>query len=133
MRFMMIVKANKDYEAGVPPSPELMAAIGKLTEEGIKSGALLHNGGLLPSSKGARIRVGGGKLTVIDGPFAETKELVGGFAILQAKSREEAIEMGANFMKVHADVLGPSYEGELEVRQMFEPGDFASGQCGNGH
>ena len=123
MRFMMIVKADKESEAGLPPSPELIAAIGKLTEEAMKSGVVLSNGGLLPSSKGARIRVGGGKLTVTDGPFAETKELIGGFAIIQANSRQEAIEEGSRFMQIHADVLGPAYEGELEVRQMYDAGD----------
>ena len=128
MQFMMIVKADATYEAGVPPSPELMAAIGKLTEEGMKSGVVVANGGLLPSSKGARIRVGGGKLSVIDGPFAETKELIGGFAIIQAKSKQEAIELGSQFMQIHADILGPSYEGELEVRQMFDPADCGSGK-----
>jgi len=127
MRFMMMVKANKDYEAGVPPSPELMAAIGKLTEEGIKSGRVLETGGLLPSARGARIRVGGGKLTVTDGPFPETKELIGGFAIIQANSKQEAIEQGSHFMQVHADVLGPSYEGELEVRQMYDSADCSEG------
>ncbi|MEX2299471.1 MAG: YciI family protein [Bryobacterales bacterium] len=127
MRFMMIVKADKESEAGLPPSPELMAAIGKLTEEAMESGVVLSNGGLLPSSKGARIRVGGGKLTVTDGPFAETKELIGGFAIIQANSRQEAIQEGSRFMQVHADVLGSSYEGELEVRQMYD-----SGPCGSG-
>jgi hypothetical protein len=120
MRFMMLVKADKNYEAGMPPSPELMAAIGKLSEENAKAGILLDAGGLLPSSHGARIRVGGNQLTVIDGPFVETKELVGGYAILKANSRAEAIELGKRFMKVHADVLGPSYEGELEVRPMHD-------------
>jgi hypothetical protein len=128
MRFMMIVKADKDYEAGLPPSPELEAAMGKLTEEGIKSGLLLDTGGLLPSSKGARIRVGGGKMTVTDGPFAETKELIGGYAIIQANSKQEAIEQGRRFMQLHADILGDSYEGECEVRQMFDPGDCGSGR-----
>jgi hypothetical protein len=119
MRFMMIVKADRNYEAGMPPSPELMAAIGKLSEDNAKAGILLDAGGLLPSSHGVRIRVGNGKkLTVLDGPFAETKEIVGGYAILKANSREEAIELGKQFMKLHADVLGPSYEGELEVRPM---------------
>ena len=119
MRFMMIVKADRNYEAGMPPSPELMAAIGKLSEDNAKAGILLGAGGLLPTSHGARIRVGSGKkLTVLDGPFAETKEIVGGYAILKANSREEAIELGKQFMKLHADVLGPSYEGELEVRPM---------------
>lgn len=120
MKFMMMVKADKNYEAGVPPHPKLMAAISKLTEEATRAGVLLETGGLLPSSTGARVRVAGGRLTVVDGPFAEAKELIGGYAILQAKSREEAIELGKGFLKLHADVLGPSYEGELEIRQMAE-------------
>jgi hypothetical protein len=123
MRFMMIVKADKDYEAGAPPKPELMAAIGQHAQDMIKRGKLLESGGLLPSSAGARVRVAGGKLTVVDGPFTEAKELVGGYAIMQAESRAEAIEMGKQFMKLHADVLGTSYEGELEIRQLA---DFAA-------
>jgi len=122
MRFMMMVKADKNYEAGLPPDPKLMAAIGKLTEDMTKAGVVLDTGGLLPSSKGARVRVVGGKVSVIDGPFTEAKELVGGYAILQVKSKEEAIELGKGFMKVHADVLGHSYEGELEIRQMMDFG-----------
>jgi hypothetical protein len=122
VRFMMIVKADKNYEAGVPPSPELMAAIGQHTVEMMKSGVVLETGGLLPSSAGARVHVKGGRVTVTDGPFTETKELVGGYAILRAKSKEEAIEMGTAFMKIHADVLGPSYEGQLEIRQLAEFG-----------
>jgi hypothetical protein len=125
MRFMMIVKADKNYEAGVPPSQELMAAIGKHAEQMTAAGVLLETGGLLPSSKGARIRVAAGKVTVTDGPFTEAKELIGGYAILQAKSKQEAIELGKDFMKLHAEVLGPSYEGELEVRQLADPSDFA--------
>jgi hypothetical protein len=123
MRFMMIVKADKDHEAGRPPKPELMEAVGKLTEEGRKAGRVLSNGGLLPSAKGARIRVGGGKLTVVDGPFAESKELIGGFAIIEASSKEDAIEQGSRFLQLHADILGPEYEGELEVRQMYQPAE----------
>ena len=118
MRFMMMVKADTNYEAGMPPSPELMAAIGQHTEEMVKAGVVLETGGLLPSSKGARVQVGGGRVTVTDGPFAEAKELVGGYAILRAKSKEEAIEMGTAFMRIHADVLGPSYVGQLEIRQL---------------
>lgn len=121
MRFMMMIKADKDYEAGVPPSRELMAAIGKLTEEMMRAGVVVETGGLLPSSKGARIQIARGKLTVTDGPFGETKELIGGYAILQARSKEEAIELGKRFMKVHSDILGLSYEGELEIRQLFDP------------
>ncbi|HSS71245.1 MAG TPA: YciI family protein [Casimicrobiaceae bacterium] len=122
MRFMMIVKADPSYEAGRQPDPALLAAIGKLSEQMTKAGVLLQSGGLLPSSKGARVRVSGGKITVTDGPFAETKELVGGFAILEAASKEDAIRLGKDFMQLHADVLGQAYEGTLEVRPMFEPG-----------
>jgi hypothetical protein len=120
MRFMMIVKADQNYEAGAAPKPELMAAIVKLSEEMIKAGVLLDMGGLLPSSKGVRINVRQGRLTVTDGPFSEAKELIGGYAILQVKSKDEAIERGRRFMQLHADVLGPLYEGELEIRQMPE-------------
>jgi hypothetical protein len=122
MRFMMIVKADPGYESGRQPDPALLAAIGKLSEEMTKAGVLLQSGGLLPSAKGARVRVSGGKLSVTDGPFTETKELVGGFAILNAASKEEAIRLGKEFMQLHVDVLGPSYEGTLEVRPMFDPG-----------
>ena len=122
MRFMMIVKADPSYEAGRPPDPALMAAVGKLSEEMSKRGVLLQSGGLLPSSKGARVQVSRGKMTVTDGPFAETKELIGGFAILEAASKEEAIGLGKEFMQLHVDVLGQSYEGTLEVRAMFGPG-----------
>jgi hypothetical protein len=120
MRFMMLVKANKDYEAGAPPNPELMAAIAKLGDEATARGVMITAGGLLPSSQGVRIRVARGKTSVIDGPFAETKELVGGYAIFDLKSKEEAIEAGRQFMQIHADILGSSYEGELEIRPMFD-------------
>jgi len=120
MRYMMLVKANKDFEAGSPPNPELIAAVAKLADEASAQGVMVASGGLLPSSQGVRIRVAGGKTSVIDGPFAETKELIGGFAIFDLKSREEAVESGRQFMQIHADILGPSYEGELEIRPMFE-------------
>jgi|tagenome__1003787_1003787.scaffolds.fasta_scaffold18530644_1 hypothetical protein len=126
MRFMMIVKATKESETGKPFNPALMAAIQKSSQELMKSGVMIATGGLQPSSKGARIRVSGQKLFVMDGPFAETKELIGGFAILEAKSREEAIELGRAFMQIHADTLGPSYEGEIEIRPMME---VVNGQC----
>jgi hypothetical protein len=126
MRFMVMVKADKDYEAGLPPKPELLAAIGKLSQDMVKAGVLLETGGLLPSSRGARVRASGGKLSVTDGPFAETKELVGGYAILQAKSRDEAVELGKQFMEVHVTVLGSSYDGECEIRQLFDASDCAS-------
>ena len=121
MRFMMMVKANQDYEAGLPPNPELLGAIGKLTEDMTKAGVLVGTGGLLPSAKGgARVRVAGGKLTVTDGPFAETKELIGGYAIVEVKSRDEAVALGKRFMELHATVIGPSYDGECEIRQLFD-------------
>lgn len=125
MRFMMIVKATKESEAGKPLNPEFRAAVSKACQEMSEAGVLLANGGLLPSSTGARVRVAGQKLFVTDGPFAETRELIGGFAILKANSREEAIEMGKAFMQLHADLLGPSYEGELEIRQMMEMENFS--------
>ena len=126
MRFMMIVKADPSYEAGGPPNPALLAAVGRLSEEMTKAGVLLQSGGLLPSSKGARVRASGGKMTVTDGPFAETKELIGGFAILEAASKEEAIQLGKKFMQLHIDALGQAYDGTLEVRPMF---DSASADC----
>ena len=122
MRFMMIVKADPSFEAGGPPDPAMIAAIDKLSEEMTQAGILLQSGGLLPSSKGARVRVSKGKMSVTDGPFVETKEIIGGFAILEAASKDEAIRLGKQFMQVHVDVLGQSYEGTLEVRPMFDPG-----------
>jgi hypothetical protein len=118
MRFMAIVKANKDSEAGVLPSKELLAAMGKFSEEMVKAGVLLAAEGLQPSSKGARVRFSGTKRTVIDGPFAETKELIGGFWLLQVKSKEEAIEW---IKRSPAPFEG---ECEIEIRQVFEAGDF---------
>jgi hypothetical protein len=134
MKYMMIVKldgkteAGRNYEAGMPPDPKLGEAMGKLIEKLMKSGAMIDTGGLLPFAKGAAIRAAGGKLTVTDGPFVESKELIGGYAILRANSKAEAIKMGEEFMKLHVDILGPSFEGELEVRQMFDPAD-----CGPEH
>jgi hypothetical protein len=123
MRFMMIVKASKDYEAGMPPNPKLMDAVAKLSEEQMKAGKLLMVGGLLPSSASTRLYAEGDTLTVKDGPFSETKELVGGFAIMEAGSMAEAIEQGKRFMKLHSDVMGPSYHGQLEIRPMAGPDD----------
>lgn len=118
MRFMAIVKANKDSEAGVMPSKELLAAMGKFNEEMVKAGVLLAAEGLQASSKGARIRFSGAKRTVIDGPFAETKELIAGFWLLQVKSKEEAIEW---IKRSPAPFEG---EPEIEIRQVFEASDF---------
>jgi hypothetical protein len=118
MRFMAIVKANKDSEAGVMPSKELLAAMGKFNEEMVKAGVLLAAEGLQASSKGARVRFSGTKRTVIDGPFAETKELIAGFWLLQVKSKEEAIEW---IKRSPAPFEG---EPEIEIRQVFEASDF---------
>jgi hypothetical protein len=122
MRFMMMVKGNDKYEAGEPPPPKLMAAMAKLEEQDRRAGIVLESGGLLPSSKGAKIRATRGKLKVVDGPFTEAKELVGGYAIIRANSKQEAIEHGRRFMQLHIDTLGPEYEGELEIRQLMDFG-----------
>lgn len=122
MRFMVIVKATKDSEAGVMPSEELLVAMGKFNEEMVKAGIMLEGMGLQPSSKGARIRFGGKSRTVIDGPFAETKELVAGFWLIQTKSLEEAIEWMKRCPNPHND------GGELEIRQVYELEDFAPGE-----
>jgi hypothetical protein len=126
MRYMMLVKGNKDYEAGIPRKKELMEAVAKHGAALAKAGILLDTGGLMPSSKGARILVSGGNLNVIDGPFSEAKEVIGGFGILNAESKEDAIRLGKIFMQIHIDALGPGYEGELEIRQMHDasPGEL---------
>ena len=120
MRFMMIVKASKDSEAGKMPSEELISAMGKYNEELMKAGVLLDLAGLQPSSKGMRIKFSGGKRRVIDGPFTETKELIAGYWIIQVKSREEAIEWAKRVPAPH----GEGAEGEIELRQFFELEDF---------
>jgi hypothetical protein len=117
MRFMVIVKADKDAEAGVLPSQELLSDMTSYNEELAKAGVLLAGEGLQPSSKGARVRFQGNKRTVIDGPFAETKELVAGFWLWQVRSKEEAIE----WLK-----RAPFREGEVEIRQVFEMDDFGA-------
>lgn len=121
MRFMMLVKGDQDYEAGAPPRPELMAAIGALGEEMARAGKLLEMGGLAPSATGALLDLEGGRVRVTDGPFSESKEVIGGYAIMQAGSRAEAVELGKRFLQVHADVMGRSYKARLEVRQLFDP------------
>ena len=118
MKFMMLVKTDEQNMA--PPTPELYAGIQKLVDDVKRSGGeLLETGGLLPSTKGAKIRAGRGKLTVTDGPFTEGKELVGGYAIFRFDTKQQAIEQGKRFMQLHIDVLGPSYQGELEIRQLM--------------
>ena len=115
MRFMVLVKADKSTEAGVMPTRELLEEMGKFNEELAKAGVMLAGEGLQPSSKGARVRFNGNKRTVIDGPFAETKELVAGYWLWQVRSKEEAIE----WLK-----RAPFREGEVEIRQVFEAEDF---------
>src|SRR5580692_1066395 len=112
MKFLSIYKTA---ERSVPPSQEEMARMGKLVEDGMKAGFLLATEGCLPTALGARVRMSGGKLTVTDGPFAEAKEVVGGFALLRANSKEEALEMVKNFLQVDGD-------GECELRQLYEAG-----------
>ncbi len=117
MRFMALLRADENSEVGAPPSKELMAKMGQFMEEVVKAGVLLATDGLQPSSKGARLKLSGGKRTVTDGPFTESKELIASYALLQVKSKEEAIEWSWRFL----EVLG---EGEVEIRQVFEASDF---------
>src|SRR6476469_1829169 len=119
MRFMILVKASKDSEAGVLPSAELLTAMGNYNEQLIKAGVMVAGEGLMDSSKGARVRFSGSKRTVIDGPFAETKELIAGFWIFQVKSKEEAIE----WVKRAPNPM-PGTESEIEIRPVFEAEDF---------
>jgi len=118
---MVMVKATKDSEAGVLPDEKLLADMGKFNEELVKAGVMLAGEGLQPSSKGARVRFSGAKRTVIDGPFAETKELVAGFWLWQVKSKEEAIE----WVKRCPNPF-PGTESEIEIRQVFEAEDFGA-------
>lgn len=118
MRFMVIIRATRDSEAGVLPSGELLTAMGKYNEELVKAGIMLADEGLQASSKGARVRFSGSQRTVFDGPFAETKELIAGFWIWQVKSKEEAIEW---VKRCPNPMPGDS---EIEIRQVFEAADF---------
>jgi hypothetical protein len=119
MRVMAIVKASKDSEAGEMPSEELLAAMGDFNEEMVKAGVMLAGEGLQPSSKGARVSFGGdGERTVIDGPFAETKELIAGYWLMQVRSFEEAVEWIKRCPNPHDE------QGEIEIRQVFESEDF---------
>ena len=120
MRVMVIVKANKDSEAGILPSTEILAAMGKYNEELVKAGVMLAGEGLQASSKGKRVRFSGEKPTVIDGPFAETKELIAGYWLIQVKSKAEALEWAERVPAPH----GAAAEGEIELRQLYELDDF---------
>jgi hypothetical protein len=120
MRFMILIKASKDSEAGVLPSEQLLTEMGQFNEELVKAGVMLAGEGLQPSSKGARVKFTGTKRSVVDGPFAETKELIAGFWLWQVKSKEEAIE----WVKRIPNPTGE--EGEVEIRQVFEADDFGA-------
>jgi hypothetical protein len=122
MRFLMIVKATKESEAGVMPSNELIAAMTKYNEELVKAGALIDLSGLHSSSRAARVKLSGGQSTVTDGPFAETKELIAGYWLIQAKSMNEAIQWAR---RVPGDPTNPAAEMNIEIRQLFEMEDFA--------
>jgi hypothetical protein len=125
MRFMIIVKATKDSEAGVMPEEKLIAEMATYHQELAKAGALLDASGLQRSAKGWRIKYSGAKRTLIDGPFAETKELIAGYTLIQAKSREEALEWTKRF----PNPAGDGKEGEIEVRQLFELEDFGPSEA----
>ncbi len=118
MRFMMLLKLDPAKAPQNGPSQELMEEMGKLIEEMTRAGVLLDTGGLRPLEEGTRIRLSGGKLTVLDGPFAEAKEVIGGYALIQAKSREEAVEWASRFLAIHGD----EWEMESEIRQVEDAG-----------
>ena len=122
MRFLSMVRINEG--TGKVPSEQLMADMGKLMQEMIQAGVLLDTAGLQPTSEGVRVKLSNGKLSVKDGPFTEAKEVIGGYAILNAQSKEEAIELAKRFLKVH----GEDWDIECEVRQLEEP-DFEKGVC----
>jgi hypothetical protein len=127
MRFIVMVKASKDSEAGKMPSEELLGAMAKFNEELVKAGVMLDGNGLHPSAKGARVRFAGNKRSVVDGPFAETKELVAGYWIIQAKNLAEAVEWMKRCPNPHED------DGEIEIRQLFELEDFGESPAVDHH
>ena len=122
MRFMMLVKHAEKYSG--PPPKELMDAMAKLSEEAVKAGTMIASGGLAPTAASTRVRLSGGKVTALDGPFTEAKEVVGGYAVFDLKSKKEAIEGALRFMELHKKYW-PGWEGETEIRQIFGPEDFA--------
>jgi len=125
MRFMMIVKANKDSEAGKMPEEKMLADMTTYNEQLVKAGVMLEGTGLQPSSKGARVKFSGGKVTVVDGPFPETKELIAGYWIIQVKSKAEAIEWAKRVPAPH----GEGQDAEIELRQVFELDDFGESEA----
>ena len=129
MKFMMIVKANKDSEAGVMPNEELLAAMAKYNEALVNAGVLVDLAGLQSSAKGFRVRFSGGKTSIIDGPFAETRELIAGYWVINVKSRQEAVDWAKRVPAPH----GPNEECEIEIRQFFEMEDFAPSEAVDHH
>ena len=125
MRYMTIVKSNENVARTNPPPPAVFEAVEKWLAESAKSGKLVSFGGLHPTQSGARVRLEDGKITTVDGPFAESKEVIGGFSILEYASLNEAIEEAVKFMELHRE-LWPGWEGETEIRQMFAEGDSPS-------
>lgn len=122
MRYMIIVTGSENLAASGPPPAALIEAIDRLSEEAIKKGTLVSFGGLQPTSSGTRMRIRNGKITTTDGPFTESKEVIGGFSIINAASKEAAVEEARNFMELHR-VHWPKWEGEIEIRLMYEQED----------
>jgi hypothetical protein len=120
MKYLTFIRSSESYRQSEIPAA-LMDAMGKFVEKSLKEGTLVDTGGLLPSKDGFRVRLAGGKLTVTDGPFSESKEVIGGWAILKTDSREEAVRIATEFMELHREHW-PGFEGESEVRPMFDPG-----------
>jgi hypothetical protein len=120
MKYLTFIRHAESHRQAGPPAA-LMEAMGRFVEKSLKSGVLVDTGGLLPSKEGARVRLSGGKITVTDGPFAESKEVIGGWAILKTDSKAEAIRIATEFMELHRKYW-PEFEGESEVRPMFDPG-----------
>jgi hypothetical protein len=120
MKFLTFIRSSESYRQS-PPPPALMEAMGKFVERSLKEGTLVDTGGLLPSKDGARVRLANGKITVTDGPFSESKEVIGGWAILKAGSKAEALRIATEFMDLHRRYW-PGFEGESEVRPIFDPG-----------
>lgn len=119
MRYLMTIRADKNTKAGLPPDPRLMAKVAEMGMQMKKEGKLIATGGLGWSAPSTRVTASGKKLHVTDGPFAETKELLAGFALFEFASREEAIAQGKRFMQAHLDVMGPDYEGTVEIHDVF--------------
>jgi len=120
MKYLTFIRHSESYRQSGPPAA-LMEAMGKFVERSMKDGTLVDTGGLLPSKEGARVRLANGKITVTDGPFTESKEVIGGWAILELKSKEDAIRVATEFMELHRKHW-PGFEAESEVRPMFDPG-----------